>query len=121
MLQTVKTASAISPAEKIAARAARAAEVAAAHANAVDAQSRFPTEAMDALKAENLLGIMVPASLGGEEASVADVVDVCYTLGRACSSTGMICCGEPTAFRLKPAEQVPRMPSVSQPAVFSST
>ena len=33
---------------------------------------------MDALKAENLLGIMVPAALGGEEASVADVVDVCY-------------------------------------------
>ena len=33
---------------------------------------------------------MVPAVLGGEEASVADVVDVCYTLGRACSSTGMI-------------------------------
>jgi acyl-CoA dehydrogenase len=33
---------------------------------------------------------MVPASLGGEQASVADVVDICYTLGRACSSTGMI-------------------------------
>jgi acyl-CoA dehydrogenase len=90
MLQTVQTASAVSPAENIAARAARAAEVAAAHAGDVDAQSRFPQEAMDALKAENLLGIMVPASLGGEEASVADVVDVCYALGRACSSTGMI-------------------------------
>jgi acyl-CoA dehydrogenase len=90
MLQTVQTASATSPVENIAARAARAAEVAAAHAGDVDAQSRFPQEAMDALKAENLLGIMVPASLGGEEASVADVVDVCYTLGRACSSTGMI-------------------------------
>ena len=33
---------------------------------------------------------MVPQALGGEHASVADVVDVCYTLGRACSSTGMI-------------------------------
>src|ERR1700712_872205 len=88
MLQTVQTAS--PPAENIAARAARAAEVAAAHAGAVDAQSRFPQEAMDALKAENLLGIMVPASLGGEEASVADVVDVCFRLGRACSSTAMI-------------------------------
>jgi acyl-CoA dehydrogenase len=90
MLQTVQTASAVSPTETIAARAARAADMAAAHAGVVDAQSRFPQEAMDALKAENLLGIMVPASLGGEEASVADVVDVCYTLGRACSSTGMI-------------------------------
>ena len=90
MLQTVQTASAISPTENIAIRAARAADVAAAHADAVDRESRFPQEAMDALKAENLLGIMVPASLGGEEASVADVLDVCYALGRACSSTGMI-------------------------------
>ena len=31
-----------------------------------------------------------PKQLGGEQASVADVVDVCYALGRACSSTGMI-------------------------------
>jgi len=45
---------------------------------------------MDALKAEKLLGIMVPAELGGEHVSVADVVDVCYALGRACASTGMI-------------------------------
>jgi acyl-CoA dehydrogenase len=45
---------------------------------------------MAALKAEKLLGIMVPASLGGEAASVSDVVDVCFRLGRACSSTAMI-------------------------------
>src|SRR3954469_20721933 len=76
--------------DTLASRAARAAEIAAAHAGDVDANSRFPQEAMDALKAENLLGIMVPAELGGEEAKLADVVDVCYTLGRACSSTGMI-------------------------------
>src|ERR1700712_2445261 len=76
--------------DSLATRAARAAEVAAAHAGAVDADSRFPQEAIDALKAEKLLGIMVPAALGGEAASVSDVVDVCYTLGRACSSTGMI-------------------------------
>ena len=31
-----------------------------------------------------------PASAGGEDAHVSDVVDVCYRLGRACSSTGMI-------------------------------
>lgn len=74
----------------LASRAARVAEIAAAHAPDVDAGSRFPQEAMDALKAEKLLGIMVPAELGGEHASVADVVDVCYTLGRACASTGMI-------------------------------
>jgi acyl-CoA dehydrogenase len=90
MLKTAQTISPLPVAEPLNVRAARAAEVAAAHANAVDADSRFPQEALDALKCEKLLGILVPAALGGEEASVAEVVDVCYTLGRACSSTGMI-------------------------------
>ncbi|HWM61114.1 MAG TPA: acyl-CoA dehydrogenase family protein [Rhizomicrobium sp.] len=92
MLQNAQTVSALpgSKPESLASRAARAAEVAAAHAGPVDADSRFPAEAMDVLKAEKLLGILVPAELGGEQASVADVVDICYTLGRACSSTGMI-------------------------------
>ena len=53
-------------------------------------QAAFPHEALEALKAEKLLGIMVPAALGGEEAGIADVADICYALGRACSSTGMI-------------------------------
>ena len=90
MLHTVQAAPITAVAEKISARAARAAAIAAQFANEVDAQSRFPQEAMDALKCEKLLGILVPAELGGEAASVADVVDVCYALGRACSSTGMI-------------------------------
>ena len=33
---------------------------------------------------------MIPAALGGEDASAADVADVCYILGRACASTAMI-------------------------------
>ena len=90
MLHTVQAVPSPATAEPIAARAVRAAAIAAQHANDVDANSRFPQEAMDALKAEKLLGILVPAELGGEGASVADVVDVCYALGRACSSTGMI-------------------------------
>jgi acyl-CoA dehydrogenase len=36
------------------------------------------------------LGILVPHELGGEGASVSDVIDVCYMLGRACSATAMI-------------------------------
>jgi len=87
MLTNLKTASMT---EAPLARAERAAEIAAVHAADVDAKARFPEEAIAALKAEKLFGIMVPASLGGEQTSVADVVDVCFRLGRACSSTGMI-------------------------------
>lgn len=88
MLQTAQT---LSPSpEPLSIRAARAAVIAAQYANDVDANSRFPQEAMDALRSENLLGIMVPPELGGEGASVADVVDICYALGKACSATGMI-------------------------------
>jgi acyl-CoA dehydrogenase len=71
-------------------RARKAAAVASAHAAAVDRDSRFPDEAVAALRAERLLGIAVPHEFGGEDASIADVVDVCYTLGRACASTAMI-------------------------------
>jgi acyl-CoA dehydrogenase len=71
-------------------RVEKVAVVAATHAAAVDAGSRFPQEAIDAARAERLLSIAVPAELGGEGASISDVVDVCYTLGRNCASTAMI-------------------------------
>src|SRR3982751_4389496 len=89
-LQPVSSLSTAQLPENLSARAARVAQIAAAHADAVDAGSRFPQEAVDALKAAKLLGIIAPATLGGETATVSDVVDICYTLGRACSSTGMI-------------------------------
>jgi acyl-CoA dehydrogenase len=94
MLQTVKAFSqAAGPApvaDSYLACAERVAIVAASHAGAVDAAARFPEEAIDALRAEKLLAILVPRELGGEGASTADVVDVCYRLGRACAATGMI-------------------------------
>ena len=71
-------------------RAHAAAAVATAHAAATDAEARFPSEAFTAIRAQRLLGILVPAELGGEGASISDVVDVCYVLGRACGSTAMI-------------------------------
>jgi acyl-CoA dehydrogenase len=80
---------AVNPADLMA-RAERVAAVAAAHAAAVDRDSRFPEAAIDAARAERLLGIAVPRELGGEGAGIADVVDVCYALGRACASTAMI-------------------------------
>jgi acyl-CoA dehydrogenase len=71
-------------------RAQAAATVAAAHADAVDREARFPTEAFAAVKAQRLLGILVPTDLGGEGATFTDVVEVCYALARGCASTGMI-------------------------------
>lgn len=71
-------------------RAQTAAASAASCADAVDLEGRFPSEAFSAVKAQRLLSILVPIECGGEGASVSDVVDVCYALGRACASTGMI-------------------------------
>ena len=58
-------------------------------AAAVD-RDRVSREAIAAARAERLLGIAVPRELGGEGASISEVVDICYTLGRACASTAMI-------------------------------
>jgi acyl-CoA dehydrogenase len=66
------------------------AAAAAQHAAAVDREARFPAEAFAAARAQRLLGILVPIELGGEGATISDVVDLCYLLGRACSSTAMV-------------------------------
>jgi acyl-CoA dehydrogenase len=73
-----------------AARARLAAEAAAIHAPAVDAAARFPTEAFAEIRKQRLLGIMVPEALGGEGASLAEIADVCFILGHACSSAALI-------------------------------
>jgi acyl-CoA dehydrogenase len=73
-----------------AARARLAAETAAQHAASVDSAARFPSEAFEAIRQQRLLGIMVPESLGGEGAGLADLADVCFILGQACSSTALI-------------------------------
>jgi acyl-CoA dehydrogenase len=78
------------PEESLAARAERAAAIAARHAATVDHDSRVPAEAIPAARAERLLGAAIPREFGGEGASAGDIVDVCYTLGRACASTAMI-------------------------------
>jgi len=71
-------------------RVERVTAIAAANAAAVDGGSRFPSEAIDAARAERLLSIAIPQDLGGDGLSVADVVDVCYALGLGCASTAMI-------------------------------
>jgi acyl-CoA dehydrogenase len=78
------------PEKSFATRAERAASIAAKHAAAVDYDSRVPVEAIAAMRAERLLGAAILPELGGEGATIGDIVDVCYTLGRACASTAMI-------------------------------
>ena len=72
------------------ARAQAVAAVAASHAESVDREARFPAEAIAEAKAQRLFGAMVPMPLGGEGASLGEIMDVCYTLGQACASTAMI-------------------------------
>jgi acyl-CoA dehydrogenase len=71
-------------------RSAAVAAVAAAEAEDVDRSARFPKAAIDAARQQQLLGVQIPTEFGGHGASIFDVTDMCYTLGRACSSTAMI-------------------------------
>jgi len=71
-------------------RTASVATAAAAEAEDVDRQARFPKAAIDAARDQKLLGAQIPHEFGGYGASIFDVTDMCYTLGRACSSTAMI-------------------------------
>jgi acyl-CoA dehydrogenase len=78
-----------SPASLVA-RTQITAAVAARHAATVDTDARFPAEAFESVKAQRLLGLLVPKDLGGEGSSVGDVADVCYQLAQGCGSSGMI-------------------------------
>src|SRR3984893_9581129 len=71
-------------------RAEIAGTEAAKYADAVDRDDRFPAEAFAVARTQRLLDMLVPADLGGGGASVSEVVDVCYVLGRSCASTAMI-------------------------------
>jgi acyl-CoA dehydrogenase len=72
------------------ARARASADVAKTNAAAVDAEARFPSESFTEIRKQRLLGLQVPQALGGEGASIAEIADVCYILGQACSSTALI-------------------------------
>ena len=77
-------------ASSVADRCRGAVAVAAEHADRVDRDGVFPAEALAALKAEGLLGAMLPRELGGEDARLSEIASVCFALGRACSSTALI-------------------------------
>ena len=67
-----------------------AGDVAAAHADAVDRDARFPEEAVAALREVRALSAFVPIELGGSGVSFAALARACYELGRRCSSTAMV-------------------------------
>jgi acyl-CoA dehydrogenase len=71
-------------------RTALVAAAAEAEAEAVDRDARFPQRAFDAARQHRLLGVQIPLELGGDGATISDITDMCYTLGRACASTAMI-------------------------------
>jgi len=66
------------------------ATAAAAEAEDVDLRARFPKATFDAAREQKLLGMLIPVAFGGFGASVDEVSEVCYTLGRACASSAMI-------------------------------
>ena len=64
--------------------------VAAAHAASVDAEARLPVEALQAMRREKLLGLLIPAEYGGGGSSLFEVASVCHALGQACASAAML-------------------------------
>jgi acyl-CoA dehydrogenase len=71
-------------------RIATVTAAAASEADDVDRGARFPQKAIDAARTQRLLGVQIPQAFGGDGASIFDITDMCYALGRVCSSTAMI-------------------------------
>ena len=65
-------------------------EIAAKHAADVDKNSRFPAEAIEALKQEKLLSCLVPEELGGMGMSMTELTSLCTALGQYCAATAMV-------------------------------
>ncbi len=66
------------------------ASVVADSAADVDRTGRFPVEAIEAMRAEELLSVLVPRELGGPGASLSSVAGAVAAVSRFCASTGMI-------------------------------
>ena len=78
-------------AEEFVATAARIGrDVLAAHADDVDQQSRFPQEAIAAMRDAGMMGALIPVELGGFGLSVETVSRAITELGRHCSSSAMV-------------------------------
>lgn len=65
-------------------------EIAGPAADAVDREARFPAETIAALKAEGMLGALVPPEQGGRGASLSEAGDTVFAIGLHCASSAMI-------------------------------
>src|SRR5262249_52072972 len=64
-------------------------KVASAAAAEVDAEGVFPEAAVDALRVSGLLGLTLPAEVGGLGAGPVEFSEVVYALAEACGSTAV--------------------------------
>jgi acyl-CoA dehydrogenase len=67
-----------------------AAGAAAAAAEKVDADARFPHEAIDALKSCRMMSAFVPTELGGFGCGMTELAGMCEALAQHCASTAMV-------------------------------
>lgn len=65
-------------------------EIAATHARDVDAEGRYPAEAVQALRESGLLGLTVPTEAGGLGGGPHELVETVGGLAGVCGSTAMI-------------------------------
>src|SRR2546427_1179293 len=64
--------------------------IATRHAAEVDAEARFPAEAVTELRRSGLLGLTVPVEHGGLGAGPLEFADAVSRLAQACGSTAMV-------------------------------
>ena len=86
----MKSVSAVPEAQVEASATASSAAIAAQYADAVDQAGQLPVQALEALRAEGLLGLLVPRRFGGPELSLRAVTNICRRLAEGCASTGLI-------------------------------
>ncbi len=65
-------------------------KIAVHHAGEVDREARFPSQAIEALRAAGALGWGVPREFGGAGAGIDQLAGATLELARRCASTGMI-------------------------------
>ena len=65
-------------------------EIAAKHADDVDARARFPSETIAALKGLKVLSAAVPAEFGGGGFTMRELAGLCSALAQGCSSSAMV-------------------------------